>query len=130
MFSFFYRQKNAGRQVPRTNTPHLYKYGHLILTLLTVCGRVEAALLFITAYIIPQQKRLVNTFLKIFSKNTFPQDTPSTTTFPSYTKSTKTTTTNPHQILNTIFSTKKFDEKSYKMDIYKTARVVYNINPE
>ena len=53
-----------------------------------------------------------------------------TTTFNFYAKYTKTPTTNRYKILSDILFAEKIDEKSYKMDIYKTPPVVYNKSPE
>ena len=47
-----------------------------------------------------------------------------------WTKAPKKTTTKPIKNLPLIFLHEKFDEKSYKMDIYKTLPGVYNIIPD
>ena len=98
---------------------------------------MEAELLFITAYIIAQRFRFVNSFFEKIRKNLkwlFSFQSLlllfSLRHLPLYAKYTKTPTTKRGKILNGILFTKKFDEKSYKMDIYKTRAVVYNISPE
>ena len=101
---------------------------------------MEAELLFITASIIARQMRFVNTFFQKNSKNMiFPKKILRSKAFSAFIvhydivflwKSTKNHYDKSPQIFTDIFLHKFSDKKSYKMDIYKTAPLVYNIIPE
>ena len=107
--------------------------------MLTLAARWKRNFTLFTAIIIPREIFFVNTFLKFFRifldffKTPYGIRLFLTLCFQCDTfiwaKVTKITTTKGVKNLPTYFLHKKIGEKSYKMDIYKSAKMLYNKIP-